>query len=288
MTTLLTGGSDYRPGDSADRDNDGLSAGLRVDHLSVRFGGLVAVDAMSLQVPVGHLTGLIGPNGAGKTTTFNSITGLNKPSDGRIRLFGHDITHLSPQARAQRGLGRTFQRMELFDSLTVRQNVELGREAGLAGSNPLRHLRGARSDAQVIRQATADALDMVGIADLVRERPADLSTGQRRLVELARVIAGDFKILLLDEPSSGLDKRETERFGEILRHLVEQRGIGILCVEHDMALVMSVCDYVYVLDFGKPIFEGSTAEIAASPIVRAAYLGSTEVELATMPTEEAL
>lgn len=252
--------------------------GLRVDNLTVRFGGLVAVDGMSLQVPLGHLTGLIGPNGAGKTTTFNAITGLNHPSEGRIRLMGHDVTRLSPQARAQRGLGRTFQRMELFDSLTVRENVALGREAGLAGSNPIKHLRAARGDARQTRQATNDALDTVGITHLAAERPADLSTGQRRLVELARVIAGEFKILLLDEPSSGLDKRETERFGEILRHLVEQRGVGILCVEHDMALVMSVCDYVYVLDFGKPIFEGTTAEIAASPIVRAAYLGSEEVE----------
>ena len=295
MTGVLTGGSGYQPGHSVgsvgsvgsvDSSASESYAGLRVDMLSVRFGGLLAVDQLSLQVPLGHLTGLIGPNGAGKTTTFNAITGLNRPSEGRIRLFGHDVTHVSPQGRAQRGLGRTFQRMELFDSLTVQENVALGKEAGLAGSNPLRHLRGRRNDARDILQASSGAMEMVGITDLAAARPADLSTGQRRLVELARVIAGDFKILLLDEPSSGLDKRETERFGEILRHLVEQRSVGILCVEHDMALVMSVCDYVYVLDFGKPIFEGSTAEVAASPIVRAAYLGSTEVELATSLTEE--
>jgi ABC-type branched-subunit amino acid transport system ATPase component len=255
-------------------------SGLRVENVVVRFGGLVAVDGMSLNAPLGHLTGLIGPNGAGKTTTFNAITGLNRPNSGRIELMGHDISKLTPQARAQRGLGRTFQRMELFDSLTVRENVDLGSEAGMAASNPLRHLRGSRTDARHVREATMEALDLVGIAELAEDRPADLSTGQRRLVELARVIAGDFKVLLLDEPSSGLDKRETERFGEILRHLVEQRGVGILCVEHDMALVMTVCDYVYVLDFGKPIFEGTTAEIAASPIVRAAYLGSEEVEAA--------
>jgi ABC-type branched-subunit amino acid transport system ATPase component len=284
MTDLLDDFPTYRPEHAAGRDD--LADGLRVDNLTVRFGGLLAVDQMSLRVPLGHLTGLIGPNGAGKTTTFNAITGLNKPTSGRIRLFGHDVTGMSPQARSQRGLGRTFQRMELFDSLTVRENVSLGKEAGLAGSNPLRHLRGARTDARRIRQATADALSMVGIEQLADTRPADLSTGQRRLVELARVIAGEFKILLLDEPSSGLDKRETERFGDILRHLVDQRGIGILCVEHDMALVMSVCDYVYVLDFGKPIFEGGTAEIANSPIVRAAYLGDDEVELAVRRTEE--
>lgn len=262
----------------AHTDTSETTAGLRVDHLTVRFGGLVAVDDMSLQAPVGHLTGLIGPNGAGKTTTFNAITGLNNPASGKISMSGHDITKLSPQARAQRGLGRTFQRMELFDSLTVRENISLGREAGLAGSNPLRHVRGSRVDANRVAVASAEALDLVGISDLAERRPADLSTGQRRLVELARVIAGDFKVLLLDEPSSGLDKRETERFGEILRHLVEQHGVGILCVEHDMALVMNVCDYVYVLDFGRPIFDGTTAEIAASPIVRAAYLGSESLE----------
>jgi ABC-type branched-subunit amino acid transport system ATPase component len=255
------------------------SDGLAATSVTVRFGGLVAVDNMSLYAPVGHLTGLIGPNGAGKTTTFNAITGLNHPASGRISLFGKDITKLSPQARAQRGLGRTFQRMELFDSLTVAENVALGKEAGLAGSNPLRHLRGSLSDNKHVAQARDEALEVVGIADLRNRRPADLSTGQRRLVELARVIAGDFKVLLLDEPSSGLDKRETERFGEILRHLVEERGIGILCVEHDMALVMSVCDYIYVLDFGKPIFEGTTVEVANSPIVRAAYLGDEEIEL---------
>ena len=256
---------------------DPSGPGLRVDNLVIRFGGLVAVDRLSLEVPMGRLTGLIGPNGAGKTTTFNAITGLNRPTSGRIRLFGRDVTHLSPQARAQRGLGRTFQRMELFDSLTVGENVSLGMEAGLAGSNPLRHLRSGRGDTKAIHRARAEALEMVGIADLARERPLDLSTGQRRLVELARVIAGNFKILLLDEPSSGLDKRETERFGDILRMLVEERGVGILCVEHDMSLVMRVCDYVYVLDFGKPIFDGTTREAARSEVVRAAYLGSDDV-----------
>lgn len=257
-----------------DRD----SAGLEVRDLTVRFGGLTAVDGMSLLAPLGRLTGLIGPNGAGKTTTFNAITGLNSPAAGRVRLMGDDITGLAPHRRAQRGLGRTFQRMELFDSLTVWENVALGKEAGLAASRPLRHLRGHSADAVEIRRAAAEALELVGIVHLSGARPADLSTGQRRLVELARVIAGGFKVLLLDEPSSGLDKRETEQFGEILRHLVEQRGVGILCVEHDMALVMSVCDYIYVLDFGKPIYEGTTAAVASSPIVRAAYLGSDDVE----------
>jgi ABC-type branched-subunit amino acid transport system ATPase component len=263
----MTRGPDWaQPGD-----------GLEVRDVTVRFGGLLAVDNVSLRAPLGHLTGLIGPNGAGKTTTFNAITGLNNPTSGTVLLNGHDITKLSAHARAKRGLGRTFQRMELFDSLTVAENIALGREAGMAGSNPWNHIRGRRLDGKRVAKASAEALDMVGITHLRTRRPADLSTGQRRLVELARVAAGDFKMLLLDEPSSGLDKRETEKFGLIVRSLVEERGLGILCVEHDMALVMSVCDYVYVLDFGKQIFDGTTKEIATSPVVRAAYLGSEAV-----------
>jgi ABC-type branched-subunit amino acid transport system ATPase component len=255
-------------------------AGLEVEGLVVKFGGLMAVNNLSLAAPPHRLTGLIGPNGAGKTTTFNAITGLNRPTSGRVRLNGDDVTRLSAQGRAQRGLGRTFQRMELFDSLTVRENVALGREAGMAGSNPLRFLASTVAQAKRVRHEADEAMELTGIAALANRRPADLSTGQRRLVELARVVAGGFDILLLDEPSSGLDKSETERFGAILRMLVEERGAGILCVEHDMALVMSVCDYIYVLDFGQPIFEGTTTEVASSPIVRAAYLGSEAVETA--------
>jgi ABC-type branched-subunit amino acid transport system ATPase component len=268
--------------------SSGGPGGLAVEDLVVRFGGLIAVDRLSLQVPLARITGLIGPNGAGKTTTFNAISGLNRPASGWVTLMGHDVTRLSPHARALRGLGRTFQRMELFDSLTVRENVALGREASFAGSHPLRHLRGPRREAGMIRNRVEQAFELVGIGDLRDKRPADLSTGQRRLVELARVVAGDFRVLLLDEPSSGLDKQETERFGQLLRHLVEVRGVGILCVEHDMALVMSVCEYIYVLDFGIPIFEGTTAEVASSPIVRAAYLGSEAVDDALQLRHEAV
>ncbi|MBA3741637.1 ABC transporter ATP-binding protein [Sporichthya sp.] len=253
-------------------------SGLQLKDLVVRFGGLVAVDTVSLHAPAARLTGLIGPNGAGKTTTFNAITGLNRPTSGHVRLNGQDISKLPPQARAQRGLGRTFQRMELFDSLTVRENVALGREAGMAGSNPLRFLRCGAAERRQVRTAATEAMELSGITALADRRPADLSTGQRRLVELARVIASGFGMLLLDEPSSGLDKAETHRFGETLRTLVDERGVGILCVEHDMALVMRVCDYIYVLDFGKPIFNGTASQVAGSPIVKSAYLGSEAVE----------
>jgi ABC-type branched-subunit amino acid transport system ATPase component len=255
------------------------SSGLSVVDLSVRYGGLLAVSGVSLEAPTGRLTGLIGPNGAGKTTTFNALCGLLRPSAGSIHLFGEDIGHLSPPARAQRGLGRTFQRMELFDSLSVTQNVALGREAGMAGSQPLRHLFATRAERAAVSEAVAEAMELCDLAGLASRRVGAISTGQRRLVELARAIAGNFRILLLDEPSSGLDVNETKRFGAILGEVIARRGTGILLVEHDMSLVMEVCEYLYVIDFGQPIFEGTPADVAASEVVRAAYLGSEDLEV---------
>jgi ABC-type branched-subunit amino acid transport system ATPase component len=250
------------------------AAGLEVEHLTVRYGGLLAVDDVCLQAPTGQITGLIGPNGAGKTTTFNACSGLLRPTDGVVRLDGRDVTHLSPPARAQLGLGRTFQRMELFDTLTAVGNVALGREAMLAGANPLRHLRASRAERKVVADAAEDAMARCGIEGLRARRVADLSTGQRRLVELARAVASGATVLLLDEPSSGLDHDETDAFGGILCDLVAEWGIGILLVEHDMALVMSVCHWIHVLDFGKPLFEGTPRDVSGSEVVRSAYLGS--------------
>jgi ABC-type branched-subunit amino acid transport system ATPase component len=263
-------------------------AGLEIVDLSVRYGGQLAVDHVSLTAPLGRLTGLIGPNGAGKTSTFNACSGLLRPSSGRVVLFGADVTRRGPAARAKRGLGRTFQRMELFTSMTVAENVAIAREARQAGSNPLWQQIATPRQKAAVKTATAEALELCGIVDLAERAVGALSTGQRRLVELARVYAGDFRLLLLDEPSSGLDRTESERFGEILRTLVDERGVGILLVEHDMELVMSVCDDLYVLDFGKLIFHGSPAETQASPAVRAAYLGAEDVlEMAGMGESEA-
>jgi ABC-type branched-subunit amino acid transport system ATPase component/ABC-type branched-subunit amino acid transport system permease subunit len=261
-------------GESKFDDSSG-SGLLEVKQLRVAFGGLVAVDDFSLSAPTGRITGLIGPNGAGKTTTFNACCGLVRPTQGGIALDGRDITRLPPAGRARLGLGRTFQQMELFDSLTVARNVALGREASQAGRNPLTQLVNASGEKKVARRAAHDALELCGIADLSAKLAGALSTGQRRLVELARCLAGPYRILLLDEPSSGLDRGETVHFGQILRRLVDERGVGILLVEHDMSLVMEVCEHIYVLDFGLPVFEGTPAEVASSPVVQAAYLGSS-------------
>ena len=253
------------------------TAGLDLVHVTVRYGGHVAVNDVSLTAPVGRITGLIGPNGAGKTTLFNVASGLLRPAVGTLRLHGVDMSALDPAARARRGLGRTFQKMELFDSLTTRENVSLGREAGRAGRRPWRHVAETRRDRIRRRAATEQAMALAGIADLADRPVAALSTGQRRLAELARCLAGEFDVLLLDEPSSGLDRAETQRFGSVLTRVVAERGVGILLVEHDMALVMNICDYVHVLDFGTKIFEGTTADLSSADTVRAAYLGTESV-----------
>jgi len=248
--------------------------GIEIHNLTVRYGGVLAVDDVTLHAPLGAITGLIGPNGAGKTTTFNACSGLLRPASGSVCLHGEDVTSLGPSSRARRGLGRTFQRVELFDSLSVRANVSLARECAMAGANPISQLVASTAERAGIGAASAAAIALTGIGPLLDNRVGDLSTGQRRLVELARGLAGPFDVLLLDEPSSGLDQAETRAFGEILAHVVEARGLGILLVEHDMSLVRQVCDRVYVLDFGRLLFHGTTDEMTHSAIVQAAYLGA--------------
>jgi ABC-type branched-subunit amino acid transport system ATPase component/branched-subunit amino acid ABC-type transport system permease component len=255
--------------------------GLQVKDLRVAFGGLVAVDGLSFSVPLGRITGLIGPNGAGKTTTFDACSGLNRRiGGGQISLRGKEVTRLAAPARGRLGLGRTFQRMALCERLTVAENVALGRESGLGGASVLRQLAATRSQRADTRAAAWSAMELCGITELAGIQAGALSTGQRRLVELARCLAGQFDVLILDEPSSGLDRSETEALGRILRRTVEERGCGILLVEHDMSLVMNVCEYIYVLDFGKLLFEGDPPNVAASPEVQAAYLGYAVAEAA--------
>jgi ABC-type branched-subunit amino acid transport system ATPase component/branched-subunit amino acid ABC-type transport system permease component len=256
--------------------------GLAVQGLSVRFGGLVAVDGVSFKAPTGRITGLIGPNGAGKTTTFNACSGLVRPNQGRVIIDVRDVTQTGPSARARLGLGRTFQTPQLFDSLPVWDSVAIGVEGALAGSNPVTQVLASRSHNLTVTSATTEALDLCGLTSVARAPAANLSTGQRRLAELARCLAGSFRILLLDEPTAGLDHAETAQFGTILKAIVAERGEGMLVVEHDMSFVMDVCDYIYVLDFGRLIFEGTPQEVRSSPTVRAAYLGDEAAEEAPL------
>jgi ABC-type branched-subunit amino acid transport system ATPase component len=255
----------------------GTGGGLVVEHLTVRFGGLVAIGDLTLTAPQGVITGLIGPNGAGKTTTFNACTGV-VVSSGRISLDGQDLSRLAPPRRARVGLGRTFQRIELCDRLTVAENVALGPEALASGRRPWGQLAGGRAERAEVAARAEEAMGRVHVLDLRDANAGELSTGQRRFVELARAIASGFRFLLLDEPSSGLDIAETERLADTVAAVTAERGIGVVLVEHDMALVRRVCEFTGVLDFGTLIASGPTAEVLSSDLVRAAYLGSVEAE----------
>jgi ABC-type branched-subunit amino acid transport system ATPase component len=258
---------------------------FEVRDLSVHFGGLIAVDHASLRASSGTVTALIGPNGAGKTTLFNASTGVVTAATGDVLLGGSRLNHESVSRRASRGLGRTFQRMELFNSMTVEENVRLGPEAVFSSRHPFGQIVARRHERTDIGDRALDAMERCGIVHLARRVAGGLSTGQRRLVELARAIASPFRFLLLDEPSSGLDHYETERFGEVLGQFVADTGMGVLLVEHDMALVAAICTYVYVLDFGRMIFSGATAETMQSEVVRRAYLG-TDASSGARPANE--
>lgn len=235
---------------------------LRVEDVSLRYGGVQALDGVSVGVAGGSVHGLIGPNGAGKTSLFNVVTGLSRPDSGRVTLRGGDVTRLAPHRRARRGMARTFQRLELFSSLTVLENVLVSAEA--AG--------GLGRHASRTKAVAAAALARAGLTQVAGARVDSLPTGTARLVELARALAGSPSLLLLDEPASGLDETETKTLGEIVTALARE-GMAVLLVEHDMALVMRVCDTVDVMDRGRVIAGGPPAEIQASAVVRDAYLG---------------
>jgi ABC-type branched-subunit amino acid transport system ATPase component len=255
------------------RPHDRGMPALQVEDVTVRFGGLTAVSGLSLRAEPGTITALIGPNGAGKTTSFNACTGVVRSATGRVSLGDRRLDKLSTPARAAAGLGRTFQRMELFDSMSVIENVSMGPEGVLSSRKPWGQFWAPISERREIAQRTREAMARCGLEAVATRRVRDLSTGQRRLVELARAIASPFRFLLLDEPSSGLDVHETEEFGAVLSAHVRDAGIGVLLVEHDMALVSEVCTQIYVLDFGKLIWSGPTADAMRSEVVRAAYLG---------------
>jgi branched-chain amino acid transport system ATP-binding protein len=245
---------------------------LAATDVTVRFGGLVALDHVDLEVAPGGITGLIGPNGAGKTTLFNVITGLRQPNQGRVLLDGSDISRWPTQRRARAGVARTFQRLELFVGLSVRDNLLSAWEASVSGGVFGRS--GAEGRARV-----GEVLSRLGLVSVADRRAGELPTGLGRMVELGRALCTRPRVLLLDEPSSGLDAAETARFRDLLLEVVGQDagGPSVLRVEHDVRLVMEVCDQITVLDFGKRIASGPPEEIRDDPAVIAAYLGDQGV-----------
>ena len=247
---------------------------LVAERLSVAFGGVRAIDDVSLAVAPGLVFSIIGPNGAGKTTLFNVISGLYRPERGRVRLAGEDVTALAPEGLARRGLSRTFQNLQIFFRMSVIENVMVGRHrhetTGMFAD--LFHLPAVRRQNRMTREAAAAALERVGLA-AASERPAgSLSFGDLKRLELARALASEPKLLLLDEPAAGCNAVETEGIATVIRRL-SRDGITVVLVEHDMRLVMNVSDRIHVLANGRTLAEGAADEVRTNPAVIAAYLG---------------
>jgi branched-chain amino acid transport system ATP-binding protein len=241
--------------------------------ISVSFGGVHAVIDVDLDVEPGQLVGLIGPNGAGKTTFVDAVTGF-VPHRGTVALAGTDVTGLTPHARARHGLARTWQAIELFDDLTVRENLTVAADHPSVGAT----IKEVFARPTVRSASVNESLALFGLGDLADATPSELTQGQRKLVAVARALAARPKLLCLDEPAAGLDAQESVGFGRHLREIVD-RGTPTLLIDHDMGLVLGICDHVVVLEFGKVIARGTPAEVRADPNVVTAYLGSAASEL---------
>jgi ABC-type branched-subunit amino acid transport system ATPase component len=244
-------------------------AGLEVVGLSVRYGGVRAVDDVSMLVHPGELHGLIGPNGAGKTSTLDAITGFCG-SEGAVRVCAQDLDHLPPHRRFAAGMSRTWQATELFSDLTVMDNLLVAAERSRAG-DLLRDVVGRKA---VTRDEALWALHLLGISHLADARPSTLSTGQQKLVGVARALASRPAVLLCDEPAAGLDSGESKELGRHLR-AVADAGVAVVLIEHDLSLVMDVCDTVTVLDFGRVIAQGKPDAVRRDPLVMSAYVGES-------------
>ncbi|HUR02915.1 MAG TPA: ABC transporter ATP-binding protein [Nonomuraea sp.] len=255
-----------------------MSGHLIGQGLTKRYAGLVANDSVDIEVRPGEIVGLIGPNGAGKTTCFNCLTGAQKLTSGEITLDGRTITNLPASERAGMGLARTFQQAQLFKHLSVEENLLLGRHR-LYGAGALRGAFGLAGGAERKSRAIVHSIAaQCGLTEVLDAPVGDLPFGTQRMVEVARAIVLEPTVLLVDEPGAGMDSTESAYFGALLARISRERNMSVLIIEHDVAMILSICDRIYVLNFGKLLAQGTPAEIRANAEVRAAYFGSTVQE----------
>ena len=253
-----------------------MTAVLRAEGVTKKFSGIVALDGVGIEIGENERVGLIGPNGAGKTTFFNCILGVLRADAGLVELDGHDITRLPVQQRAKLGIGRTFQRIELFTGASVRDHLFIAERVRRGDGRLWKDLLGLGRARRDELERCDHVLGLLGLGDLADEPIERLSLGQGRLVEVGRALMTEPKVLLLDEPSSGLDRAETTALAKTLQEVQQEQGFSILLVEHDVELVSSFTTRCYVLDFGRMILEGATRDVLTSREVREAYLGNME------------